>query len=401
MTISLLSFGTRVDRGWGVRVRSIVQMISTFSPIEVFHIENDVNEATCNLKLPSIIDNIEGTHSTYIEMAEDARTKISRLFNYYRNDRVKLSSTLLKKVEGIEAFQVESLDLFFLANSLNVHKKPIILDEHNVYWNLLKYGMFDSPFFRGWIGRNRFIRRVMAFWLLNRAKKFELRCLDAADAIFVTSGVDKSHIISVNPKLEGKITVIPNCIDVSEYAIGHSGKTHEKTRNIVFVGRLDYSPNIDAVQTIINEIAPRFDRTVRFQIVGGPVPKLEHNLENVDFIGIVPDIKEVLKNADICIAPLRFGSGTRIKILEYLAMGKPVVSTSIGCEGLMVENRRNIMIADDINTFVNAIEELIGNHDFAGYIGREGRRLIEEKYDWRLYASTVRSVYRSLGVLGQ
>ncbi|MDH7507943.1 MAG: glycosyltransferase family 4 protein [Methanomassiliicoccales archaeon] len=401
MTVGLVSFGTRVDRGWGVRVRSLVQMISSFSPIEIFHIENDVDKPAANLRLPLIIDGIRNSHSTHIEVAEGVRTKISRLFNYYRNDRVKISTTLLDRIETIGAFQVESLDLFFLANSLNKHKKPVILDEHNVYWNLLKYGMFDSPFFRGAVGRNRFIRKTAAIWLLDRARRFELRCLDAADAVFVTSEVDKSHIVCAYPELEKKITVIPNCIDATEYPVERFRKTNEETRNIVFVGRLDYSPNIDAVQTIIKEIAPRFDQRIRFQIVGGPIPNVECGRENVDFLGIVPDIKEVLRNADVCIAPLRFGSGTRIKILEYLAMCKPVVSTSIGCEGLMVENRRNIMIADDTGAFVRAIRELIENRDLAISIGKEGRRLVEEKYDWRIYAPIVRSVYRSLGVLEQ
>jgi glycosyltransferase involved in cell wall biosynthesis len=401
MTIGLLSFGTRADRGWGVRVRSLIQMISSFSPVEIFHIEDDTIETMGNKKLPSILDGIENVRSTHIEALEGVRTKISRLFNYYRNDCVKISPRVLKKIEAVGTFQVESLDLFFLANSLNKRKKPVILDEHNVYWNLLRYGMFDSPFFRGMIGRSRSVRKVMASWLLDRAKGFELRCLNAADAVFVTSEVDKGYMISANPELEGKITVIPNCIDVSEYPFCDSEETGEETKNVVFIGRLDYSPNLDAISTILNEIAPRFDRTIRFQIVGGPVPKTEHNQENVDFLGIVPDIKQVLRNADVCIAPLRFGSGTRIKILEYFAMGKPVVSTSIGCEGLMVENRRNIMIADDINTFVDSIRELLENRQLARGLGREGRGLVKEKYDWRLFVPSVRSIYQSLGVLGQ
>ncbi len=107
----------------------------------------------------------------------------------------------------------------------------------------------------------------------------------------------------------------------------------------------------------------------------------------------------MLRGADVCIAPLRFGSGTRIKIIEYLAMGKPVVTTSIGCEGLAVENGRDILIADEPSEQVNHIRHVLEDGRLASSLGREGRRLVEEKYDWRVYVPELRSVYESIGAV--
>jgi glycosyltransferase involved in cell wall biosynthesis len=171
------------------------------------------------------------------------------------------------------------------------------------------------------------------------------------------------------------------------------------SRKVVFVGRLDYEANADAVRIICDEIAPRFGNTVRFQIVGGPIPPLSKYPSNVEFLGIVRDIRPILQDADVCIAPLRFGSGTRIKIIEYLAMGKPVVTTPVGCEGLAVEDGRNILVAQDPADQARQIQQTLDDRQFASSIGREGRRLAEEKYDWRVYVPRLRSLYESIDAI--
>jgi glycosyltransferase involved in cell wall biosynthesis len=216
----------------------------------------------------------------------------------------------------------------------------------------------------------------------------------------VTSEVDAGNIAREIPSARNKITIIPNCVDVRSYPVTHKSSSDSTGSNkIVFVGRLDYEANLDAVRTICKDIALDFDSSVRFQIVGGPVPSLEEYPSNVEFLGIVPDIRPILQAADVCIAPLRFGSGTRIKIIEYLAMGKPVVTTPIGCEGLAVENGRNILIAEDPEEQTRQIRQILEDRHLAMSLGREGRRLAEEKYDWRVHVPSLRSVYESIGAI--
>ena len=98
--------------------------------------------------------------------------------------------------------------------------------------------------------------------------------------------------------------------------------------------------------------------------------------------GFVEDVREYINKARVYVAPIRIASGTRLKILEALSMGKPVVSTSIGCEGLDVENGKNIIIRDTPGEFADAVLELFADEAKCKMLGENGRRLMEEKYDW-------------------
>ncbi|MGD0056552.1 MAG: glycosyltransferase family 4 protein [Methanomassiliicoccales archaeon] len=326
---------------------------------------------------------------------------MSRFVHYYRNDVPTVAREVASQyADEISCLQIESLDLMFLTKAFGDSKLPVVLDEHNVYWNMLKYGIFDSPFFRGKIGGTRVARGTLGPWLLRRARQFERNAIEKAAKVIVTSEVDGEIIAKEIPSTRPKLTVIPNCVDVRTYALTQVNLSAEPySRKVVFVGRLDYEANADAVRIICDEIAPRFGNTVRFQIVGGPIPPLSKYPSNVEFLGIVRDIRPILQDADVCIAPLRFGSGTRIKIIEYLAMGKPVVTTPVGCEGLAVEDGRNILVAQDPADQARQIQQTLDDRQFASSIGREGRRLAEEKYDWRVYVPRLRSLYESIDAI--
>jgi glycosyltransferase involved in cell wall biosynthesis len=375
-------------------------MLSSFSPVRILHTEPDTQCSKTDIIESTIDAGLQNVETTHIPAPETSRTKISRLIHYYRNDVPRSTrESLSHHLSDIKGLQVESLDLAFLSKSFVDKRIPIILDEHNVYWNMLKYGIFDSPFFRGAIGRTSVAKGTLGPWLLNRAKRFEIGTIENADHVLATSDVDAENIAEEIPSARDKMTVIPNCVDVQSYTLGRESSGDVGSRRVVFVGRLDYEANLDAVRTICRDLAPNFDMTVRFQIVGGPVPSMIRCPGNVEFLGIVPDIRPILEQADVCIAPLRFGSGTRIKIIEYLAMGKPVVTTPIGCEGLEVENERNIMVVGDFHDQARQIENILEDGRLAADLGREARKLAEEKYDWRVYTSRLRSVYESVGAI--
>ena len=114
------------------------------------------------------------------------------------------------------------------------------------------------------------------------------------------------------------------------------------------------------------------------------------------FPGYVDDIKSVIASADICIAPIRSGSGTRIKILEYMAMGKPVITTSKGAEGIEYTDGLNIIIEDRIENYPEIIRHLLDDEKKRLALGREGRKLITEKYDWEMYRKRLEKIYRDV-----
>jgi glycosyltransferase involved in cell wall biosynthesis len=153
---------------------------------------------------------------------------------------------------------------------------------------------------------------------------------------------------------------------------------------VVFVGNLSYVPNREAIQLLSSVIAPRVSEKierVKFLVVGKLPSKLQ--LPGLVFTGFVDNLVDVLSISDVAVAPLFQGSGTRLKILEYFSCGLPVVSTSIGAEGLNVKEGVNIFIEDDLERFAFRIIELLENKRLASDVGRAARELARNTYDWK------------------
>jgi glycosyltransferase involved in cell wall biosynthesis len=171
---------------------------------------------------------------------------------------------------------------------------------------------------------------------------------------------------------------------------------------MVFTGSLHYAPNTEAMLYFTSEIWPKVRRLIpeaTLSMVGGHPPvnirRLAH-LPNVTVTGYVPDIRPYIAGAQIVIVPLRIGGGTRLKIVEALAMGKAVVTTSLGCEGLEVQNNRHLLIADDPNEFADRVIDLLRSPQRCRELGTEGRRLVEEMYDWQAIGARLESALRDL-----
>lgn len=184
-----------------------------------------------------------------------------------------------------------------------------------------------------------------------------------------------------------KTAYIPNGVDSEYYAQGRAPRT-DGTPDIVFTGVFSYYPNEQAALYFGDEILPRIRKqrpNARFIIVGKEpgrnVLRLGKKSE-IMVTGYVEDVRPYLGNASVVVAPLLIGGGTRNKILEAFAMGKPVVSTSLGCEGLDVENGKHLLIADTPQEFAEAVLKLLDQPDLARRLGEQGRRLVETEYRW-------------------
>ena len=152
---------------------------------------------------------------------------------------------------------------------------------------------------------------------------------------------------------------------------------------MIFVGNLAYLPNREATQVLSSVIAPIVldeIKNAKFLVVGKGRDKLES--PGLMFTGFVENVLDVLNISDVAVAPLFHGTGTRLKILEYLSCGLPVVSTSIGAEGLETENGVNIFIEDNLESFALRIVELLNNRELSTALGKAARVLAESTYDW-------------------
>lgn len=209
-------------------------------------------------------------------------------------------------------------------------------------------------------------------------KGVERKILREADSVFVCSDEDKTRLD------HAKVAVVPNGYSPpSERVRTSAGRAGGSL--VTLIGKLSYAPNLDAARWLRHEIHPRLirrcpDVTVR---VVGRSPKEVQKMAAPGFEvpGFVPDVSAVLAETDVCVVPIRFGGGTRIKILEAWAHEVAVVSTSIGAEGLNATNGHDILIADDAEAIAEAIQRLLTNPDLRNRIASNGLDTFRAHFD--------------------
>jgi glycosyltransferase involved in cell wall biosynthesis len=196
------------------------------------------------------------------------------------------------------------------------------------------------------------------------------------------------------------MAAIPTGVDVDYFDAGDG--TLEQTAEIVFTGSMDWHPNEDAMRYFIDAILPLLRREVpevSLTIVGrNPSPQLRDAAATagVAVTGTVDDVRPYIRRAAVYVVPLRIGGGTRLKIFEALAMGKAVVSTSIGAEGLPLQEGVHILRADDPAAFAAKVLELLRDGTRRRELGTAGRRLMEQEYSWSRVAQDFERHCRAL-----
>jgi glycosyltransferase involved in cell wall biosynthesis len=222
------------------------------------------------------------------------------------------------------------------------------------------------------------VRRIR----VERLRRIEDRLLKLFDSTIVCSATDRDILASRVPGVN--IKVIRNCVRLGEVP-ARSGS--DGVHRVLFVGTMNYKPNIDAVRWFCNHIWGKMRAAASqpsvLSIVGHRPPAEVLALAEIDgvrVVGSVEDVRPYYEESDIVVAPIRFGSGTRIKIVEAMSMAKPVVATTVGAEGLEVVAGRDILIADTEERFAEACVALLNDSSFRMRIGIAARKCIEAKY---------------------
>jgi len=279
-------------------------------------------------------------------------------------------------------FQIEDPLLYPLLKTERISR--FVLDEHNVNWE-----MFSTP-------QPDIKKQIYAKIAFRRDKENEINALQQATYVICCSDRDREILVSEVPDIADRISVIPNCVNLKDYPLVHQPVfrvREDRKKHILFIGTLSHPPNADAVHLICQTIAPTSPQNYLFTIAGKNPPSINPP-GNVQFAGYVTDIRQIIAEADICIAPIRSGSGTRLKILEYMAMGRPVIATSKGAEGIEYTDGLNIIIEDTIEKYPEVIQALIEDEKRCSALGKEARKLIHEMYDWELYRKPLEKIYR-------
>ena len=257
---------------------------------------------------------------------------------------------------------------------LPAHVK-IILDEHNLEFELrLRTYRQERVLARKWYN-----------WLEGHLlKPVEVERCRRAHVVLMTSERERVMMQQLLPT--SKIVVVPNGVDSENFQPANGEQ--ERAKSIIFTGAMGYYPNVDAVRFFAQHCWPLIRARIpeaTWQIVGkNPMPEVLQlaSLPGVTVTGAVPDTRPYLAESSVAIAPLRIGSGTRLKILEAFAMQKAVVSSSIGCEGLAVESGRHLLVADQPEAFAEAVIALLNQPEKRQELGRAGRDLVEAMYSW-------------------
>lgn len=302
--------------------------------------------------------------------------------------------------EGYDLVQAEGIEMaaYGLHAADCQPQARLIFDDHNAEYLLQKRSALVDL-------RNPLRWPAACYSLIQWSKlhRFEQMICSRSDAVVAVSEPDRSALVQLVP--DRLIDVVPNGIDLDEYPYQNGAGADAKAPVLVFTGKMDYRPNVDAILWFVAEVLPLIQARrpgVRLQVIGmNPHRRLAAlaALPGVEITGAVPDVRPYVYNAAVYVVPLRVGGGTRFKVLEALASGKPMVSTSLGVEGLGVQNGRELLIADDAGAFADGVVQLLHDQQqggaLSGGLAAAGRRFVESHFTWEQIAPRLERVYQA------
>jgi glycosyltransferase involved in cell wall biosynthesis len=280
--------------------------------------------------------------------------------------------------------QLESPLLFEGARRAGLGR--FVLNAHNVYQDMTAFPQATL--------RDRVFYRVTR----RRQARMEVACWRQAAHVIFCSAVDRDRAEGLAPGVAARSTIVPNCVDVRRFT-PRPATAFAGGGPVVFVGTMRYPPNFFAARELCHDLAPALPG-LEFRIVG-EAPWLPARVPpNVRFVGRVPSTAEPLAAAQVAVAPVRHGSGTRLKLLEYFAAGLPVVCTAKAAEGLDVEHGRHLWLADTPRQMAAAVAALHADPEACAALGAAARALVEARYDWRAQVPSLLQIYENPGKNG-
>ncbi|MFH1454997.1 MAG: glycosyltransferase [bacterium] len=305
---------------------------------------------------------------------EPFKTYIFPIKNYYNN--LELIASILRK-ESIDIIQFDNLEPILLqgVRLAQLTGTKLISEMHYVVRNLAKKLGADMS-------------------RINEIKNIEKEVGRSIDHLICLSDQDKPSLIEYMKIRSELISVIPSGVDCKE--LKYAGPNFN-AKNIVFLGNLYFKPNEDAVRVIRNQIYPELQKYgFRFTIAGDCPKNLkkECTAPNFSFIGTIPDLNQLFKEATFALAPINEGTGMRIKLLNYLAAGIPILTTSIATAGF---NRKGyFLIEDDYSKYAKRIVDLLKDKEELIHISKKGYSAIKKYYDWDIIAKQTIKTYEKV-----
>jgi len=300
----------------------------------------------------------------------------------------QMSDTVQRTLDGGRFDAIICDDVYMLANIPPQINIPILLNKHDITHEIMgRFLDYERNPLKRLYGRSEY----------TKVRKLEIDACTNSDAVLACSERDGQEIRKLCPA--ARIYILPNVVDVRSYQPAYE----DDGRTVLYVGAMDWFPNRDAVDYFAEEILPRLRRKVpqlHFTVAGrNPSQKMHEryrDFPDVTFTGSVAEMRPIIANAAVCVVPLRIGSGTRLKILEAAAMGKAIVSTRLGAEGLEFVPGEEIVLADEPEEFAAAVADLLADQSRRVALGRAARRRVEGHYDLSTLGTAVRAAFEEL-----
>jgi len=343
---------------------------------------NTARHYTDTTRLPAIYGKLEHFRTVDVDNRVTAWGVLANLFrpgksyNIQRFDnahyRVALKELLTS--QHFDFVQLESLYLTPYVPTIREHSKAkIILRSHNIEYKIWE---------RLYLQEQKPLKKAYLRLLTRRLKQYELEHLEDYDIILPISDVDRDFYLIQNVKAPLytqtfgiKISNQPAVQDITPPDI-----------KLYHIGAMDWQPNLDSVKWLMDEIMPEVYKThprVRLYLAGRNMPAslMHHTAPNVVVVGEVEDAYEFEKDKHILLVPIMSGSGVRIKIFQGMAIGKAVITTPIGVEGIDVSHKEHLLVADNREEFIKYIRLLLDNPEEIRRLGCNGARTIREHYN--------------------
>jgi len=301
----------------------------------------------------------------------------------------------LHRVLRTRRFEVVNLEFPYLGH-YDLRQAPfgerlpaLVVDSHEIAYDLAR------QFARA---AGNLSRRLYAGANWRKLRQEELETYRDADGVYLCSAADERRLLDQVPG--ARTAVIPNAADI-EYYQPRPADPPPDGRTIVYFGLLSTIPNIDAVVHFVRDIWPRIAEAApdaQCKIIGGRPPPSLLSLTGprVELTGFVSDLRPHLAAAAAVVVPLRLGGGTRLKIVEAMAMGKAIVSTTLGSEGIEAVPGRDLLVEDQPAAFADAVYRLLAEPGLAARIGQSARQLAVDRYGWGEAARALEAFYRRI-----
>jgi len=314
-------------------------------------------------------------------------TKKSYHVERFISDDFKKRLTEVLEKEQFDVVQLEMLYMAPYVETIRQHSKAmIVLRAHNVEHKIWERIAKETKFFA---------KRWYINHLAKTLKEYELNALETVDGIAAITRKDAAFFRKYCSK---PVIDIPYGVYPEEFTpkSGIEGKP-----KFYHIGSMNWMPNEEGIRWFVDEVLPKTVEKVPdfvYHLAGRSMPEWLTAMKNphVDVIGEVPDAKAFVADHDVAIVPLLSGSGIRIKIIESMAMGKTVITTRVGAEGILYDEEVNIIIAENKARMVEAIRSINENPEIAVRIGQAARKLVEETYDNRKIIARLLMFYEQI-----